>query len=78
MNGNTGLKFGAANKTGGKFKRTSGHVDKTVKKPGLRLPMQNSETALGNSSVCPEDKFKIFTSAQEPPLAPLTSGQVSM
>ncbi|KAI7795764.1 protein hinderin isoform X1 [Triplophysa rosa] len=81
MNRSTALKFGSANNTEGKIKRKSGSLDKSVKKPGPRLPLQNSETALGNAlvqrSFFNEDKSKTFTFAQEPALAPLlTSGQV--
>lgn len=83
MNRSTALKFGSANNTEGKIKRTSGSVDKSGKKPGSRLPLQNAETALGNASVqrsfFNEDKSKSFTFAKEPAMAPLlTSVQVSM
>lgn len=76
MNRSTGLKFGSANNADGKIKRKPSSVDKSGKKQGLLLPMQNSDTALGHTlvqrSFSNEAKSAVLTSAQEP----LTSGQV--
>lgn len=81
MSRNVGLKFGSANNTEGKIKRRAGSMDKSSKKPGLHLGIQNAEMAAGKASdrKLPSTvaKSKTTTPAPEPDLPPFTSAQVS-
>ncbi|XDV38448.1 hypothetical protein PO909_007848 [Leuciscus waleckii] len=79
MSRNVGLKFGSANNTEGKIKRRAGSMDKSGKKPGLHLGIQNAEMAAGKASdrKLPSTvaKSKTTTPAPEPDLPPFTSAQ---